>query len=172
MKPVLLVTGASRGIGAATAVLAAQQGWRVVVNYSTNRTAADQVVSQIEQAGGEAFAVQADVGDEAQIMAMFQRIDSQWGRLDGLVNNAGVVDMPSRVDEMTVPRLERMFRLNVIGSFLCAREAVRRYEKLHIERMLRECDDKREAARRMGIGLSSLYRRMAELGIQLDQDEE
>ena len=131
MKPVLLVTGASRGIGAATAVLAAQRGWRVVVNYSTNRTAADSVVKQIEQAGGEALSVQADVGDEAQILAMFQRIDSHWGRLDGLVNNAGVVDMPARVDEMTVPRLERMFRLNVIGSFLCAREAIRRMSTRH-----------------------------------------
>ena len=131
MKPVLLVTGASRGIGAATAVLAAQRGWRVAVNYSTNRAAADSVVKEIEQAGGEALAIQADVGDEAQIMAMFQRIDSHWGRLDGLVNNAGVVDAQSRVDEMTVPRLERMFRLNVIGSFVCAREAVRRMSTRH-----------------------------------------
>ena len=131
MKPVLLVTGASRGIGAATAIFAAQRGWRVVVNYSTNRAAADSVVQRIEQAGGEALAVQADVGDEAQIMALFQRIDSHWGRLDGLVNNAGVVDMAARVDEMTVPRLERMFRLNVIGSFLCAREAVRRMSTKH-----------------------------------------
>jgi NAD(P)-dependent dehydrogenase (short-subunit alcohol dehydrogenase family) len=131
MKPVLLVTGASRGIGAATAVLAAQRGWRVAVNYSTNRAAADSVVKEIEQAGGEALAIQADVGDEAQIMAMFQRIDSHWGRLDGLVNNAGVVDAQSRVDEMTVPRLERMFRLNGIGSFVCAREAVRRMSTRH-----------------------------------------
>ncbi len=131
MKPVLLVTGASRGIGAATAVLAAQRGWRVVVNYTANRAAADDVARQIEQAGSEALVVQADVGDEAQIMAMFQRIDSHWGRLDGLVNNAGVVDAQSRVDDMTVTRLERMFRLNVIGSFLCAREAVRRMSTHH-----------------------------------------
>lgn len=131
MKPVLLVTGASRGIGAATAVLAAQRGWRVVVNYTANRAAADDVARQIEQAGSEALVVQADVGDEAQIMAMFQRIDSHWGRLDGLVNNAGVVDAQSRVDDMTVTRLERMFRLNVIGSFLCAREAVRRMSTRH-----------------------------------------
>jgi NAD(P)-dependent dehydrogenase (short-subunit alcohol dehydrogenase family) len=131
MKPVLLVTGASRGIGAATAVLAAQRGWRVVVNYSTNRAAADDVARQVEQAGSEALVVQADVSDEAQIMAMFQRIDSHWGRLDGLVNNAGVVDAQSRVDDMTLPRLERMFRLNVIGSFLCAREAVRRMSTRH-----------------------------------------
>ena len=131
MKPVLLVTGASRGIGAATAILAAQRGWRVVVNYSTNRAAADDVARQVEQAGSEALVVQADVSDEAQIMAMFQRIDSHWGRLDGLVNNAGVVDAQSRVDEMTVARLERMFRLNVIGSFLCAREAVRRMSTRH-----------------------------------------
>ncbi len=131
MKPVLLVTGASRGIGAATAVLAAQRGWRVVVNYSTNRAAADDVARQVEQAGSEALVVQADVSDEAQIMAMFQRIDSHWGRLDGLVNNAGVVDAQSRVDDMTLPRPERMFRLNVIGSFLCAREAVRRMSTRH-----------------------------------------
>jgi NAD(P)-dependent dehydrogenase (short-subunit alcohol dehydrogenase family) len=131
MKPVLLVTGASRGIGASTAVLAAQRGWRVVVNYTANRAAADDVARQIEQAGSEALVVQADVSDEAQIMAMFQRIDSHWGRLDGLVNNAGVVDAQSRVDEMTVARLERMFRLNVIGSFLCAREAVRRMSTRH-----------------------------------------
>ena len=131
MKPVLLVTGASRGIGAATAVLAAQRGWRVVVNYSTNRAAADDVARQVEQAGSEALVVQADVSDEAQIMAMFQRIDSHWGRLDGLVNNAGVVDAQSRVDDMTLARLERMFRLNVIGSFLCAREAVRRMSTRH-----------------------------------------
>ena len=131
MKPVLLVTGASRGIGAATAVLAAQRGWRVVVNYSSNRAAADDVAHQVQQAGSEALVVQADVSDEAQIMAMFQRIDSHWGRLDGLVNNAGVVDVQSRVDDMTLARLERMFRLNVIGSFLCAREAVRRMSTRH-----------------------------------------
>lgn len=131
MKPVLLVTGASRGIGAATAVLAAQRGWRVVVNYSNNRAAADDVARQIQQAGSEALVVQADVSDEDQIMAMFQRIDSHWGRLDGLVNNAGVVDVQSRVDDMTLARLERMFRLNVIGSFLCAREAVRRMSTRH-----------------------------------------
>ncbi|MFN5776285.1 MAG: SDR family oxidoreductase, partial [Burkholderiaceae bacterium] len=82
-------------------------------------------------AGSEALVVQADVSDEAQIMAMFQRIDSHWGRLDGLVNNAGVVDVQSRVDDMTLARLERMFRLNVIGSFLCAREAVRRMSTRH-----------------------------------------
>ena len=131
MKPVLLVTGASRGIGAATAVLAAQRGWRIVVNYSSNCAAADDVAHQIQKAGSEALVVQADVSDEAQIMAMFQRIDSHWGRLDGLVNNAGVVDVQSRVDDMTLARLERMFRLNVIGSFLCAREAVRRMSTRH-----------------------------------------
>jgi NAD(P)-dependent dehydrogenase (short-subunit alcohol dehydrogenase family) len=131
MKPVLLVTGASRGIGAATAVLAAQRGWRVAVNYSARRDAADAVVQTIEQAGGEALAVQADVADEGQIMAMFKRIDSQWGRLDGLVNNAGVIDQVSRVDQMTVQRLERMMRINVIGSFICAREAVLRMSTRH-----------------------------------------
>ena len=131
MKPVLLVTGASRGIGAATAILAAQRGWRVVVNYSARRDAADAVVNEIEQAGGEALAVQADVAIESQIVAMYKRIDSHWGRLDGLVNNAGVIDQVSRVDQMGVPRLERMLRINVIGSFVCAREALLRMSTRH-----------------------------------------
>ena len=93
MKRVLLITGGSRGIGAATALLAAQDGWAVAVNYASNRDAADQVVQRITQAGGEAMAVQADVSEEAQIVRMFEQVDQQLGRLTGLVNNAGVVDV-------------------------------------------------------------------------------
>ncbi|MDB5894997.1 MAG: NAD(P)-dependent oxidoreductase [Rhodoferax sp.] len=124
---VVLVTGGSRGIGAATALLAAQKGYAVAVNYSANSLAADEVVRQIRALpGGRAISVQADVADEAQVLAMFARIDAKLGPLTALVNNAGVVDAASTVAEMSFARLKRMFDINVIGSFLCAREAVRR----------------------------------------------
>ena len=126
MNPVLLITGGGRGIGAATALLAAQRGYAVAVNYASNSLAADEVVRTIRAGGGTAIAVQADVGDEAQVISMFEKVDARLGRLTALVNNAGVVDVQARVDEMSVARLERMFRINVIGSFVCAREAVRR----------------------------------------------
>ena len=128
---VLLVTGGGRGIGAATARLAASQGWAVAVNYTANSLAADEVVRGIRELGGTAIAVQADVADEAQVLAMFQKIDAKLGRLGGLVNNAGVVDVSARVDEMSVARWRRMFDINVIGSMLCAREAVRRMSTKH-----------------------------------------
>jgi NAD(P)-dependent dehydrogenase (short-subunit alcohol dehydrogenase family) len=126
-----LVTGGGRGIGAATALLAARRGYAVAVNYASNSLAADEVVRTIRAGGGTAMAVQADVGDEAQVLAMFEKIDARLGRLSALVNNAGVVDVQARVDEMSVARLERMFRINVIGSFVCAREAVRRMSTRH-----------------------------------------
>ncbi len=131
MSPVVLITGASRGIGAATALLAAEAGYAVAVNYSANSLAADEVVRQIHAAGGTAMSVQADVGDEAQIMAMFEKVDAKLGRLSALVNNAGVVDATSRVDAMSMARLKRMFDINVLGSMLCAREAVRRMSTRH-----------------------------------------
>ena len=126
MSQVLIVTGGSRGIGAATCLLAASQGWAVAVNYVANSLAADEVVRSIRAAGGTAIAVQADVGIEAQAVRLFETVDAKFGRLDGLVNNAGVVDMPVRIDEITVARLERMWRSNITSSFVCAREAVRR----------------------------------------------
>ena len=125
-QKVVLVTGGSRGIGAATAVLAAQQGWAVAVNYVANSLAADEVVRQIRAAGGTAMAVQADVAVEAQVLRMFAAVDAKFGRISGLVNNAGVVDMPSRVDGMSVERLTRMWTTNITSSFVCAREAVKR----------------------------------------------
>ncbi|MGK6308759.1 SDR family oxidoreductase [Variovorax sp. DT-64] len=131
MDQVLLITGGSRGIGAATALLAAQRGFAVAVNYASNSLAADEVVRTIRERGGRAISVQADVGDEAQVKAMFDKLDAKFGRLGALVNNAGVVDVQARVDGMSVERLERMFRVNVIGSFLCAREAVRRMSTKH-----------------------------------------
>lgn len=131
MDKVLLVTGGSRGIGAATARLAAQRGWAVAVNYAAQAHAAEAVVADIRAAGGRALAVQADVADEAQVLAMFARIDDGLGRLSGLVNNAGVVDVTARLDEMAVARWKRMFDIHVIGSLLCAREAVRRMSRRH-----------------------------------------
>jgi NAD(P)-dependent dehydrogenase (short-subunit alcohol dehydrogenase family) len=131
MDKVLLVTGASRGIGAATARLAAQDGWAVAVNYTANSLAADEVVRAIRATGGRAIAVQADVADEAQVLRMFETVDAKLGRLTGLVNNAGVVDVTARLDEMSVARWRRMFDINVIGSLLCAREAMRRMSPRH-----------------------------------------
>jgi NAD(P)-dependent dehydrogenase (short-subunit alcohol dehydrogenase family) len=127
----LLITGASRGIGAATALLAATKGYAVAVNYTSNAAAADEVVQQILRGGGRAMAVQADVAVETEVMTMFAKIDAEFGHLDALVNNAGVVDQTSRVDAMTMERLQRMFAVNVFGSFLCARESVRRMSSRH-----------------------------------------
>jgi NAD(P)-dependent dehydrogenase (short-subunit alcohol dehydrogenase family) len=128
---VLLVTGGSRGIGAATARLAAASGWAVAVNYTANSLAADEVVRAIRSAGGQAITIQADVADEAQVLKMFAHIDAKLGRLSGLVNNAGVVDHAQRVEDMSVARWRRIFDINVIGSMLCAREAVRRMATRH-----------------------------------------
>jgi len=126
MTSIVLITGASRGIGAATALLAAHHGWDVAVNYSSNEAAAHTVVQAVQALGRRAIAVQADVADEAQVLAMFARIDNELGRLGALVNNAGVVDRAQRLQDMDMARWRRMFDINVLGSFLCAREAVRR----------------------------------------------
>ena len=131
MEQVLLVTGASRGIGAATAKLAVRRGYTVAVNYANNREAADAVVDAIRSAGGKALALQADVAHEDEVLAMFERIDRELGRLTALVNNAGVIDVSQRVDEMTLARLKRMFDINVIGTIVCAREAVKRMSTKH-----------------------------------------
>jgi NAD(P)-dependent dehydrogenase (short-subunit alcohol dehydrogenase family) len=131
MPKTLLITGGSRGIGAACALLAASQGWQVTVNYTANSLAADGIVRQIRGAGGMAMTVQADVSDEAQVLRMFEAVDAKFGRLHGLINNAGVVDRGQRVDEMSVARLQRMWAINLTGSFVCAREAVRRMSARH-----------------------------------------
>jgi NAD(P)-dependent dehydrogenase (short-subunit alcohol dehydrogenase family) len=128
-KKTMLVTGGSRGIGAEVALIAAQRGYAVAVNYASNEKAAAQVVEQITQLGGEAFAIQGDVAIEQDILRMFTAIDTRWGRLDALINNAGIVDVKARVDEMSVERLQKMFTTNVVGSFLCAREAIKRMSK-------------------------------------------
>ena len=127
----VLVTGGSRGIGAATAWLCAQRGWAVAVNYTHNAAAAQALVERIHAGGGTALAVQADVADEAQVLAMFSVLDRDLPPLGALVNNAGVVDVQARVDVMTLPRLQRMFAVNVFGSFMCSRQAVQRLSTAH-----------------------------------------
>jgi NAD(P)-dependent dehydrogenase (short-subunit alcohol dehydrogenase family) len=131
MEQVLLVTGASRGIGAATALLAAEGGYAVCVNYRTNADSAHHVVAAIERAGGRALAVQADVAVEADVVRLFETCDAALGRLSALVNNAGILERQMRVDEMDADRLTRVLATNVTGSFLCAREAVRRMSTTH-----------------------------------------
>jgi len=126
MDPVLLVTGGSRGIGAATALLAARRGYAVCVNYHRNRAAAEEVVEAVRRDGGNAVAVGADVSDEAEVARLFAAVDDALGPLTALVNNAGILETQMRVEEMTAERLNRVFTTNVTSCFLCAREAVRR----------------------------------------------
>lgn len=127
---VLVVTGASRGIGAATAVRAAKAGWRVVINYRANIKAAEGVLEQVRKAGSDGVLVEADVAEPSDIAKLFAAADA-FGPLGGLVNNAGIVDVRARVDEIGFERIERMMRVNVTGSFLCTREAVRRMSTRH-----------------------------------------
>jgi NAD(P)-dependent dehydrogenase (short-subunit alcohol dehydrogenase family) len=131
MQRVTLVTGGGRGIGAATARLLAQQGHAVAVNYARDSAVAERLVDRILAAGGRAIAVQADVSIEADVLRLFEAIDEELGPLTGLVNNAGIVDVAARVDAMSVARIEHIFAVNVLGSFLCAREAVKRMSTAH-----------------------------------------
>lgn len=131
MTPVVLITGAGRGIGAATARLAASRGYAVGVNYRANREAADGVVAAIRDSGGTAVALPGDVAIEDDVLRMFADCDRALGPITALVNNAGVVDQRARVDEMSAARLHRMFAINVVGTILCAREAVRRMSTKH-----------------------------------------
>jgi NAD(P)-dependent dehydrogenase (short-subunit alcohol dehydrogenase family) len=128
--PTVLVTGGSRGIGRACAVMAAEMGLSVVVNYVGNQEAAEYVVSAINLSGGRAVAVKGDVGDEADVLKIYETVDA-FGTLVGVVNNAGVIDVVARLDEMSAARLERMMRINVIGSMLIAREAIKRMSTKH-----------------------------------------
>lgn len=126
MSEVLLVTGGGRGIGAATALLAAERGYAVGVNYRRNSAAAEAVVAEILAAGGRAVALQADVSREDEVVRLFAELDRQLGTITALVNNAGVVEVQTRIDAIDAARLQRVFATNVFGSFLCAREAVKR----------------------------------------------
>jgi NAD(P)-dependent dehydrogenase (short-subunit alcohol dehydrogenase family) len=128
---VVLITGASRGIGAATARLAAARGYDVCVNFRTNRDAAVGVVQDIQATGSRAVAVAADVSVEADVVRLFEACDTSFGRLDALVNNAGMLETQMRVDAMDAARISRVLATNVIGPFLCAREAVKRMSTTH-----------------------------------------
>ncbi|WP_134088604.1 SDR family oxidoreductase [Olivibacter sp. XZL3] len=122
----MLITGASRGIGAATALLAAQNGYAVAVNYQKNKTAADGVVKQILSQGGKAFAIQADVSKENEIVRLFSAVDNHFGSLHCLINNAGILEHQKKFVDLDYDRLQRMFNTNVLGPFLCCKEAVKR----------------------------------------------
>lgn len=131
MNKIVIITGGSRGIGAATARLAAASGYAVCISYLRNSEAADAVVQDIVNAGGKAMAVAADVSVEDDIMRLFEQVDAQLGRVTALVNNAGILERHMRVEEMDAGRLSRVLAANVIGSFLCAREAVKRMSTRH-----------------------------------------
>lgn len=130
MDRVIVITGGSRGIGAATARLAGARGYTVCVNYRQNRDAADAVVRAIEAGGSQAIAAHADVSKESDVLRLFETCDTL-GRLSALVNNAGILETQMRVDEMDASRLQRVFATNVVGAFMCAREAVRRLSTRH-----------------------------------------
>ncbi|NQD95607.1 SDR family oxidoreductase [Pseudomonas sp. CrR25] len=131
MDRVMLITGASRGIGAATARLAAAQGYALCLNYRQQRAAAEALVAEIVASGGQAIAVAADVAEEAQVLELFNALDRHYGRLDVLVNNAGMLEQQMRLEQMDGARLQRVFAANVFGSFYCAREAVKRMSTRH-----------------------------------------
>ena len=131
MNNVLLVTGGGRGIGAATARLAGERGYAVCVNYRKNRDAADGVVAEIRSSGGTALAVGADVASESDVVRLFETVDTQLGPLTALVNNAGILETQTRVEQIDAARIDRVFGTNVRGAFLCAREAVRRMSTKH-----------------------------------------
>ncbi|OGB22194.1 MAG: NAD(P)-dependent oxidoreductase [Burkholderiales bacterium RIFCSPLOWO2_02_FULL_57_36] len=130
-KKIIVVTGGSRGIGAAAAQLAAMRGYSVCISYLHNRQAAEEIVAAIRNTGGNAIAVAADVAQEQDVIRLFETVDNFFGTIDALVNNAGILEHQMRVDEMDSARLNRIFATNVTGSFLCAREAVRRMSTRH-----------------------------------------
>ena len=127
----VLVTGGGRGIGAATARIAAARGFDVAINYQRDAAAAERVADEVRAFGRHALCLQADVADEAQVDAMFRRLDAEMPRLSGLVNNAGIVGMKARLDEMDVARWRRLFDINIVGTLLCAQHAVRRMSTRH-----------------------------------------
>ena len=125
----ILITGSSRGIGAATAVLAAEKGFSVAVNYNKNKEAAENIVEKIKSTGGSAKAFQADVSNEAEIIRLFNEVDTEFGNLTCLVNNAGILEQQSKLENITWERLQRIFQANTLGSFICCREAIKRMSR-------------------------------------------
>ncbi|MGF6571025.1 NAD(P)-dependent dehydrogenase, short-chain alcohol dehydrogenase family [Paraburkholderia fungorum] len=126
MTKAVLITGGSRGIGRSCARLLGAQGWSVGVNYAQNRAAAQETVAEVERAGGRALPIPGDVANEADVLAMFDTVQQTFGRVDALVNNAGIVAPSSQLADMDLARLKRVFDVNVLGAYLCAREAARR----------------------------------------------
>jgi len=131
MAPIAVITGGGRGIGAATARRLAGDGWDVALAYRSDHESADAVAGELRARGGRAITAALDVGDEAAVVALFEQVADELGPVGALVNNAGVVDVSARVDEIDAARLERMWRTNITGPFLCAREAVRRMSSRH-----------------------------------------
>jgi NAD(P)-dependent dehydrogenase (short-subunit alcohol dehydrogenase family) len=127
----MIVTGGARGIGAATAKLAAARGYNVCVNYQHARASAEEVVDAIASKGGQAIAIQADIGSEASVVSLFRQVDATLGQISALINNAATLEPQMRLDSMEASRLERIFAVNVLGSMICAREAVRRMSTRH-----------------------------------------
>ncbi|RDS79563.1 oxidoreductase [Dyella monticola] len=129
MPKVVLITGASRGIGRATAKLLGAQGWSIGINFMQNEAAAHEAVAEVRQAGGDAFPIRGDAADESDVLAMFDAVESTFGRVDALVNNAGIVAPSMPLADMSIARLKKIFDVNILGAYLCAREAARRMSK-------------------------------------------
>ena len=130
-KKIILITGGSRGIGAATAIQAAKKGYQVCINYLKNSDSAKRVVDLINQEGGKAIALQADVSKENEVKTLFQEIDKSFGAIHALVNNAGILETQMRVEDMSVDRLQRVFTNNIVSCFLCSKEAMKRMSTKH-----------------------------------------
>ena len=131
MNKVMLITGASRGIGAATARLAVQRGYHLLLNYRSRADEAEALAAEISAAGGTAHTMQADIAEEADVLRLFAELDKRYGRLDALINNAGILEAQMRLEQMDVARWQRVLATNVIGSFLCCREAIKRMSSQH-----------------------------------------
>ena len=155
-RKILLVTGASRGIGAATALRAADAGWDVAVHFARDERAAEDVAAGVRERGRRACVVRADVADEPAVEAMFREVDTVLGPLGGLVNNAGIVDAATRLEDMSAARIRRVLDVNIVGAFVCAREAVRRMARRH------------GGAGGVIVNLSSAAARLSSPGIYLD----
>lgn len=131
MDNVIIITGAGRGIGAATALAAARAGYRICINYLADDDAAHRVLEQVRELGAEAITVRADVSVEDEVIQLFQRVDNELGRITALVNNAGTIGHKSRVDEMSEFRLLKLMKTNVVGPMLCAKHALQRMSTRH-----------------------------------------
>jgi len=131
MNKVIVITGSSRGIGAATALQAAKQGYDVCINYRSDKASAEKIMSTIISMGRKAIAIQADVSQEVEVVRLFEAVDQTFGTLTALVNNAGMVGLKTRVEDITEARLNQMFSTNITSYFLCCREAVRRMSNKH-----------------------------------------